>query len=112
MKPLTLQDGWFRTGDLGELDAEGNLYFKGRSKNVMVTPAGMNVHPEGFGRWLCAGSRRCVTAWSSDCRRNGNAEPCAVLILEPGADAARVLERANASLSGISAHARFIRLAE
>ncbi len=37
---------WLRTGDIGEQDAEGHLYFKGRSKNVVVTPAGMNVFPE------------------------------------------------------------------
>src|SRR5437879_9126568 len=38
--------GWLRTGDLGELDAEGNLRFRGRKKYVIVTPAGLNVFPE------------------------------------------------------------------
>ena len=36
--PVLDADGWFHTGDLGERDASGNLYFKGRSKNVIVTP--------------------------------------------------------------------------
>ncbi len=78
MKPLALQDGWFRTGDLGELDAEGNLYFKGRSKNVMVTPAGMNIHPEDLEPALRRQPevRDCVVIGLP---RNGNAEPCAVL---------------------------------
>src|SRR5713226_145191 len=39
-------DGWLRTGDLGELDAEGNLRFRGRKKSVIVTSAGLNVYPE------------------------------------------------------------------
>src|SRR5580693_1627428 len=38
--------GWYRTGDVGELDEAGNLYFKGRKKEVIVTPAGTNVYPE------------------------------------------------------------------
>lgn len=39
-------EGWFRTGDLGHLDKEGNLYLSGRSKEVIVLPSGKNIYPE------------------------------------------------------------------
>jgi long-chain acyl-CoA synthetase len=42
----TQDEGWLRTGDLGKMDEAGNLYFKGRQKEVIVTAAGMNVYPE------------------------------------------------------------------
>lgn len=39
-------DGWMKTGDLGLLDEEGNIYIKGRSKNMILTSNGQNVYPE------------------------------------------------------------------
>ena len=39
-------DGWLHTGDLGLLDEEGNIYIKGRSKNLLLGPSGQNIYPE------------------------------------------------------------------
>ena len=39
-------DGWLRTGDMGILDRHGNLYIKGRCKNMILTASGQNIYPE------------------------------------------------------------------
>jgi long-chain acyl-CoA synthetase len=39
-------DGWYRTGDVGELDASGSLRLVGRTRSLIALPNGMNVHPE------------------------------------------------------------------
>ena len=39
-------DGWLRTGDLGIIDADGNIFIRGRSKNMILGPSGQNIYPE------------------------------------------------------------------
>ena len=98
LKPVLNEAGWFRTGDIGELDAEGNLYFKGRKKNVIVTREGMNVYPEDLEAALRTQPevRDCVVV---GLEQGGNAEPCAALLLRDSAEPADVLKRANQHLA-------------
>lgn len=42
----TLKDGWYHTGDLGVMDDEGNLFIRGRSKNMLLGASGQNIYPE------------------------------------------------------------------
>jgi long-chain acyl-CoA synthetase len=96
---------WLPTGDVGELDADGNLRFRGRKKNVIVTPAGLNVYPEDLEQALRnqANVKDCVVV---AIKRGGNAEPCAVLLLDDGSvgdgaarSAKSAVGQANASLA-------------
>ena len=40
------EDGWFRTGDMGIMDADGYLFLRGRSKCMILGPSGQNIYPE------------------------------------------------------------------
>jgi long-chain acyl-CoA synthetase len=90
--------GWYRTGDIGALDEAGNLYFKGRKKEVIVTPGGTNVYPEDLETALRQQRevKDCVVV---GIERNGNAEPCAALLLREGASAEDAVKRANQLLA-------------
>ncbi|HEY6905362.1 MAG TPA: AMP-binding protein [Candidatus Acidoferrales bacterium] len=95
------RDGWFHTGDLGERDEAGNLYFKGRRKNVIVTAEGLNVYPQDLEAELRKDHsvRDCVVV---GLEREGNAQPCAVLLLKDSAnksDADAIVQRANERLA-------------
>jgi long-chain acyl-CoA synthetase len=99
--------GWYRTGDIGALDQAGNLYFKGRKKEVIVTPGGTNVYPED----LEAALRRQPEV--KDCvvvgiERGGNAEACAVVILRANVRLEEVVQRANQSLAEFQRMRMFI----
>src|SRR5207249_5518705 len=91
------EDGWFHTGDVGELADNGQLYIRGRKKEMIVTPEGMNVFPEDVERVLnrLPGVRDSAVVGVPI----GSEERVhAVLLLDPGADADAVVRTANAAL--------------
>lgn len=99
VEPVLDAEGWFHTGDLGERGADGTLYFKGRRKNVIVTPEGLNVYPEDLETELRKepGVRDCVVI---GLERDGNAVPCATLLLrDSSTDAGAIVEHANGRLA-------------
>jgi long-chain acyl-CoA synthetase len=99
LRPVAAEEGWYRTGDIGELDAEGNLFFKGRKKDVIVTPAGMNVYPEDLEAAVRSQPevKDCVVVPLAS---GGNAEACAVMIFQnENSDAAAIVDRANRQLA-------------
>jgi long-chain acyl-CoA synthetase len=89
--------GWFHTGDIGELDAEGRLSIKGRKKEMIVLPDGRNVFPEDVERVLnaIAGVKESAAVGLD----SGSGERVhAALILDGAADPEEVIRRANAEL--------------
>ncbi len=48
-----LADGWYHTGDLGVMEADGTIYIRGRSKNMLLGPNGQNIYPEELEDKFC-----------------------------------------------------------
>jgi long-chain acyl-CoA synthetase len=86
------EDGWFHTGDIGSVDEEGRLAVRGRKKEMIVTPEGLNVFPEDVERVLNRqpGVRESAVV--------GRGRAHAALVLDPGADAEAIVRAANAEL--------------
>ena len=87
------EDGWFHTGDIGELEESGGLKILGRKKEMIVTPEGLNVFPEDVEAALK--QQNAVR----DAAVIGTDRVHAILILEPGADPDAIVQRANQQLA-------------
>ena len=96
-----IENGWLHTGDLGSFDSKGYLYIRGRKKDVIVTPEGLNIFPEDLEGAIDAqpGVRESAIVGVA-ARGNGAEQVQAVLVLEPGADASRIVRDANQHLQG------------
>ena len=86
------RDGWFHTGDIGEVDASGNLVIRGRKKEMIVLPDGRKVYPDDVENVLLqlAGVREAAVV--------GRDRVHAVLVVDPGADPNAIVGGANAKL--------------
>jgi long-chain acyl-CoA synthetase len=90
-------DGWFHTGDVGEMAADGQLFIRGRKKEMIVTPEGLNVFPEDVERVLnkVPGVRDSAVVGVA---LGSEERVLAVLVLDPGVAPDAVVRQANAQL--------------
>ncbi len=91
------EDGWFHTGDIGEIAPDGQLFIRGRKKEMIVTPEGLNVFPEDVERVLnqLPGVRDSAVVGVA---AGGEERVHAVLVVDPGVDPDGVARAANARL--------------
>ncbi|MEE9218400.1 MAG: AMP-binding protein [Acidobacteriota bacterium] len=92
------EGGWFKTGDLAEMDKDGRLWYRGRKKDVIVTADGLNVFPSDVEAVLnrIEGVRESTVIAAPGAR---SSEVHAVLLLKrQGADTAEIVARANSRL--------------
>src|SRR5262249_46082337 len=95
------EDGWFHTGDIGEIGPDGELFIRGRKKEMIVTPEGLNVFPEDVEKVLIQvpGVSDCAVVGAPLVGGFGNAERVhAVLVLDAGVDTDAVVRSANSKL--------------
>ena len=90
-------DGWLHTGDIGERDEQGRVFIKGRKKEMIVTPEGLNVFPEDVEHVLdeLPGVRESAVVGVA---QGAEERVHAVLVMEPGTDMQTIVREANARL--------------
>jgi long-subunit acyl-CoA synthetase (AMP-forming) len=89
--------GIIATGDIGRLDAKGNLFLQGRKKEQIITPGGLKIHPEVIERELnaCGEVARCIVFL----KPGASQLTCVVDMVQPEADGAR--DRAKKFATGM-----------
>ena len=96
------EGGWFHTGDIGELGADGQLFIRGRKKEMIVTPEGLNVFPEDVESVLkhITGVRDSAVVGAPAGSGAASAEErvTAVVVTDAGADLDAIVRAANARL--------------
>ena len=99
----TDSEGWLHTGDVGEKDAQGRLFIRGRKKEMIVTPEGLNVFPDDVERELNTEKgvieSAVVGSKATESTENANERVHAVLRLDPGSDAETIVRAANTRLA-------------
>jgi long-chain acyl-CoA synthetase len=95
------EDGWFHTGDIGEIGEGGQLFIRGRKKELIVTPEGLNVFPEDVERVLMktTGVRDAAVVGVPGGAGGQDERVHAVLVLEPGVEPDAIARAANAELA-------------
>ena len=95
------KDGWYYTGDLGYLDGRGFLYIKGRKKNLIVLPNGLNVYPEDIENVLLANPaiKDAVVIGLSENSDAHEQTVHAILLLDDASQAKGVIQQANKQLA-------------
>ena len=91
-------EGWLHTGDIGEKDAEGRLFIRGRKKEMIVTPEGLNVFPDDVERVL--NQQHGVFESAVVGKIDGDVERVhAVLAIDPDVEPETVVREANRGLA-------------
>ncbi len=96
---VTTDDGgWLHTGDLGNIDADGRLYYRGRKKDVIVTAEGLNVFPQDIEAVLGAFPQIQGSAVIGIPSNGSEQVHAAIILNDTAADVQSIVARANEKL--------------
>jgi long-chain acyl-CoA synthetase len=97
-RPAPSEDDWLHTGDLGEMGPDGTLFYKGRKKDVIVGPEGLNVYPADVESALARdpGVKESVVLGRATDR--GEVVHAVLLLRDPAVDPGVIIEKVNREL--------------
>lgn len=96
------KDGWFRTGDFADVDKSGNIFIKGRKKDVIVNSSGINIYPQEIESVLnkTEGVKdSCVLGLD---KGTGEEVHAVLLLKNKDIDASKIIKSANEDLDSLA----------